>query len=70
MTPDDLRTRRNNLHLTQKQLAAVLGVSTSTVSHWEQGVQRLPRYLDLVLQTLERQINEGRTHAGPSRSPR
>jgi transcriptional regulator with XRE-family HTH domain len=55
MTPDDLRARRAALHLTQKQLAEVLGVSKSTVSHWEQGVQKTPDYLNFAFRTLERQ---------------
>jgi DNA-binding transcriptional regulator YiaG len=57
MAPDDLRTRRLALHLSQKQLAEVLSVSTSTVAHWEQGVQAIPVYLDLALQTLERKVS-------------
>lgn len=55
MTPDDLRARRLALSLSQKQLAEAIGVSKSTVAHWEQGVQAVPPYLDLALQTLERE---------------
>lgn len=55
MTPGDLRTRRLALHLSQKQLAAVLGVGQSTVAHWEQGVQSIPPYLDLALRCLEQE---------------
>jgi transcriptional regulator with XRE-family HTH domain len=55
MTDADLRRRRAALNLSQKKLAEVLGVSKSTVAHWEQGVQAIPRYLDLALQTLERE---------------
>lgn len=54
MTSEELKRRRVALHLSQKHLAEVLGVSTSTVAHWEQGVQAIPAYLDLALQTLER----------------
>jgi DNA-binding transcriptional regulator YiaG len=54
MTPDDLRNRRIALNLSRHQLAEILGISKSTVAHWEQGVQAIPRYLDLALQTLER----------------
>jgi DNA-binding transcriptional regulator YiaG len=54
MEPSELRTRRLALHLSQKHLAEVLGVSASTVAHWEQGVQKIPAYLDLALRTLER----------------
>lgn len=61
MTPDDLRARRDALHLSQKQLAEALGVSKSTVSHWEQGAQGIPAYLDLALQTLERIVGESVT---------
>ena len=36
-TADQIRTLRLSLRLTQKEFAARLGVSTGTVSSWEQG---------------------------------
>lgn len=59
MTPADLRARRDALKLSQRQLAELLGVSKSTVSHWEIGEQKIPRYLDLALQTLEQSHEKG-----------
>lgn len=54
MTAADLRNRRLALNLSQRQLAEAFGISKSTVAHWEQGVQRIPPYVDLALRTLER----------------
>ena len=36
-TADQIRSLRLSLRLTQKEFAARLGVSTGTVSSWEQG---------------------------------
>ena len=37
MTPDDLRSLRARLDLTQQQLADLLGVHQTTVARWETG---------------------------------
>ena len=39
MTPDDIKNARKTLGLTQEGLAQRIGVTTSTVSKWEQGVR-------------------------------
>jgi len=52
MTPEDIRTRRQALGLSQAQLAGALGVSRLTVAHWEQGVQR-PANVVLVARALD-----------------
>lgn len=44
--------KRAKLGLTQAQLAAKLGVSASTVAHWEQGVQQAPGHVMLALDAL------------------
>lgn len=41
MTPAELKQHRLRLGMTQAQLADLLGVSTSSVSHWEQGTRTL-----------------------------
>lgn len=38
MTPDELRSRRQALGLTQKQLGESLGIPDKTIARWEQGV--------------------------------
>jgi Predicted transcriptional regulators len=54
MTAAELRNRRMALGLTQDGLAAVLSVEPSTVFRWEAGHRRVPAWLSIVLDTLER----------------
>lgn len=49
MAPAELAHARESLYLSRLELAVMLGVSDSTVAHWEQGVQRIPPYLRLAL---------------------
>lgn len=37
MTPTELRTRRNALGLTQKQLGEAIAIPENTIARWEQG---------------------------------
>ena len=55
ITSDELKARRLALNLSQNQLAVALGVSTSTVARWEQGVLKIgnPEMLELALDGLE-----------------
>jgi putative zinc finger/helix-turn-helix YgiT family protein len=46
---EDIRQGRENLELTQKQLANLLGVSEATVSRWETGAQICQRAMDRFL---------------------
>src|ERR1017187_7522506 len=39
LMPDEIRRNRESLHLTQKQLACLLGIAEATVSRWETGAQ-------------------------------
>ena len=39
MTPDDIKNARKTLGLTQEGFARRIGVTTSTVQKWEQGVR-------------------------------
>jgi transcriptional regulator with XRE-family HTH domain len=45
MTGPELKAWRKAKNMTQLQLADSLGVAENTVSHWEQGVRRIPRWL-------------------------
>lgn len=57
MTPEDLRTRRRRLGLSQTQLAEQLGVTQNTISRWELGEMEIanPTMLRLALERLEDQ---------------
>jgi transcriptional regulator with XRE-family HTH domain len=46
LTPGQIRTNREALGLTQKQLAGLLGLADATVSRWETGAQIQQRSLD------------------------
>ncbi len=37
ITPPDIKEIRNKLHLSQREFALMIGVSTSTLQNWEQG---------------------------------
>lgn len=59
MTPDELRTRRKALRLSQVKLAEALGVTQHTISRWEEGKMKLsaPRslWLDVEMKRVERE---------------
>ncbi len=54
MTGDELRDKREALGMTQEQLATELKVAPNTVARWERGERSIPPYLDLALETIER----------------
>ena len=54
VTPLDLRVWRVRQQLTQAELAVLLDVSLNTVNRWECGENRIPGFLPLALETLER----------------
>jgi putative zinc finger/helix-turn-helix YgiT family protein len=49
LTPEEIRQGREQLGLTQKQFANLLGVGEATVSRWETGAQIQQRALDRFL---------------------
>jgi transcriptional regulator with XRE-family HTH domain len=55
MSPEEIKTRRNKLGLTQGELAERLGVAVNTVSRWELGTSAPESgpMLDLALKHLE-----------------
>lgn len=59
MTADEVKERRQALGLTQKDLAAQLGVDVTTVARWERGEIKLNPLLDLAMRHLE---TVGETH--------
>jgi transcriptional regulator with XRE-family HTH domain len=55
MEADELKRRREQLNLTQEQLAGALSVHVMTVSRWERGERAIPPHLPLALETVERE---------------
>jgi DNA-binding XRE family transcriptional regulator len=54
MTPDQLRAWRNNHSMTQQELADLLGVTKTCVYRWEAGLRKIPPFLHLALECVER----------------
>jgi transcriptional regulator with XRE-family HTH domain len=50
-----LAERRRALGITQAGLARIAGVDESTVWRWENGVRRVPAWIHVVLDTLEKE---------------
>lgn len=61
MTPDDIRTLRMDLGLTQQQLATALSLATSSIQKWEGGRQP-PKGLSQVMLQL---TSQAVAHNGP-----
>lgn len=62
MTPEELFAWRKAHHLTQKGLAAKLGVNPQTVARWEWGIWPITQRTTLQLRSLEREL------AGPHKA--
>ncbi len=59
MEKDSLKQRRERLGLTQVDFAKVVGITATSVSRYETGAIKIPKYMDLVLEALEaRHIKE------------
>ena len=54
MTPDELRTARLALGMSQPALATVLGISVPMLSRFEGGLYPVPKWLPLALVTIKR----------------
>jgi transcriptional regulator with XRE-family HTH domain len=58
MNREELKRRRENLGLTQEQLARELDVTVLTVSRWERGVYPVPKHIELAVEALEKRRKE------------
>lgn len=56
MEKEELKKVREDLGLTQAELAKNLKVATNTVSRWEIGERKIPEFLDLALETVKRNL--------------
>lgn len=54
MDTKELKHRRERLGLTQKELAELLGITPNTIARYESGLLKIPKYMDLALEALER----------------
>jgi transcriptional regulator with XRE-family HTH domain len=54
MTGEQLRIIREDLDLTQEQLADMLDINRRTISRWEQGQIPIPKAIDLAMEALLR----------------
>lgn len=53
MTPAEMKQLREEMELTQTELAQELGVDMMTVSRWERGRHPIPKYIDLAVSYLK-----------------
>ncbi len=56
MTGEELKTFRERIGMSQEQLAKELKVARNTVSRWELEERKIPEFLELALQTIERSL--------------
>ncbi len=60
MTGEELKTFRERIGMSQDKLAKELKVARNTVSRWELEERKIPEFLELALQTIERSLNKGK----------
>jgi transcriptional regulator with XRE-family HTH domain len=56
MKADDLRRKREQLGLTQEELAKHLGVKRLSVIRWENGQTEIDKILERAMRDLEREL--------------
>jgi transcriptional regulator with XRE-family HTH domain len=58
MTGKELRERRKGMDLTQERLAEILKVTANSVARWERDEMKIPPFLGLALETIERDLHK------------
>ncbi len=53
MEKESLKQRREQLGFTQAEFAEKIGVTATTISRYETGLMKIPKYMDFVLEALE-----------------
>lgn len=61
MNGKELKEKRNELSLTQEQLANELKVTGNTVARWERDEMKIPPFLHLAMQMIERNLKNAGT---------
>ena len=56
MKGKELKIKRNDLGFTQEQLAKELQVTANTVARWERDEMKIPPFLHLAIETIERKF--------------
>jgi transcriptional regulator with XRE-family HTH domain len=56
MNGKELKEKRKELEFTQEQLANELQVTANTVARWERDEMKIPPFLHLALETIERKL--------------
>ncbi len=60
MENTELKSIRENLGLTQTELAEILGVKMNTVYRWESGILNVPKSIGLAMETVKRKEQNGK----------
>ena len=60
MRPEELKSMRKRLGITQEELASSLGVHRVSVARWEAGMRKIPNMLTLAIKALESERQKGR----------
>lgn len=53
MDGEELKEKRQELDMTQAQLAEALGVNVTTISRWERNLRSIPPHLPLALEAIK-----------------
>lgn len=58
MEAKDFKKKRGALGLSQVELAEMLDIKSNTISRYETGLLKIPKAIELAMQTIELQITE------------
>lgn len=69
MSPQELRSWRARMGMTQAALAAALGLGLRTVTGWERGEAAVPRLAQLAIEAIEARLSERSQRLGDVEAP-